>query len=519
MGSQDLKNERTATPPTEAGTRADLDRRLPPRARSGAPGQRTVEGLFDRWVLRGPDGARRRGALLRRLLAIGDAISLLAAAAISVGLSDQLGAGDLVWILAFTPAWILVLKVHGLYDRDHRRIRHSTLDEFSTLISACAIGTLVLDGLLGLTPAGSLDASTAVLIGSLAYFLTLLSRSAVRASWHALTGMSVGLVVGSGRAAETIARRVAIHPEARLELVGYLEATSDPLGGNGHHAVNLEQLGKVADLVEVSRKRSVERVVATEEDVSATEMDYLIAECKRLGIALTLLPRHHGLFGPGIELNRLAELPVIDFRFADPPRSTLLLKRAIDIAVSGTLLLVSLPVLLLVSALIKLDSRGPVLFRQKRVGRDGAPFTMLKFRTMVSDAEQRLGELVDLDRLPEPAFKIPDDPRVTRIGRPLRRLSIDEMPQLFNVLRGDMSLVGPRPEEAAVVALYDERQRARLGVKPGLTGPMQVYGRGDLSFEERLALERDYLDNLSIAEDFAILLRTPRAVFRGSGAY
>ena len=144
---------------------------------------------------------------------------------------------------------------------------------------------------------------------------------------------------------------------------------------------------------------------------------------------------------------------------------------------------------------------------------------MLKFRTMVADAEERLGELVDLEKLEEPAFKIADDPRVTRAGRILRRFSLDELPQLVNVLRGDMSLVGPRPEEEAVVALYDERQRVRLAVKPGLTGPMQVYGRGDLTFEERLAMERDYLDNLSVAGDLAILLRTPRAIVRGEGAY
>ena len=144
---------------------------------------------------------------------------------------------------------------------------------------------------------------------------------------------------------------------------------------------------------------------------------------------------------------------------------------------------------------------------------------MLKFRTMVSDAEKRLGELVDLDRLEEPVFKIRNDPRVTRVGRFLRRTSLDEIPQFINVLKGAMSLVGPRPEEEAVVALYDDRQRMRLSVKPGLTGPMQVYGRGDLTFEERLALERDYLDNLSVAGDLAILLRTPSAVFRGHGAY
>jgi lipopolysaccharide/colanic/teichoic acid biosynthesis glycosyltransferase len=144
---------------------------------------------------------------------------------------------------------------------------------------------------------------------------------------------------------------------------------------------------------------------------------------------------------------------------------------------------------------------------------------MLKFRTMVTDAEQRLGDLVDLSKLEEPAFKIRDDPRVTRVGRLLRRSSVDEVPQLFNVLRGDMSLVGPRPEEESVVALYDERQRMRLAVKPGLTGPMQVYGRSDLTFEERLAMERDYLDNLSLLTDLAILLRTPLAIIRGNGAY
>jgi lipopolysaccharide/colanic/teichoic acid biosynthesis glycosyltransferase len=160
-----------------------------------------------------------------------------------------------------------------------------------------------------------------------------------------------------------------------------------------------------------------------------------------------------------------------------------------------------------------------MFFRQRRAGAGGRPFTMIKFRTMVADAEERLPELIDLAALDEPAFKIPDDPRVTRVGRKLRRFSLDELPQLFNVLRSDMSLVGPRPEEESVVALYDERQRQRLDVKPGMTGPMQVYGRADLTFEERLAMERDYLDNLSVLTDLAILLRTPGAIIRGDGAY
>jgi lipopolysaccharide/colanic/teichoic acid biosynthesis glycosyltransferase len=173
--------------------------------------------------------------------------------------------------------------------------------------------------------------------------------------------------------------------------------------------------------------------------------------------------------------------------------------------------------MLVIAIAILLDSGRPALFRQRRAGIEGEPFTVLKFRTMVPDAEERLGDLVDLHSLAEPAFKIANDPRVTRVGRTLRRFSLDEIPQFVNVLKGEMSLVGPRPEEEAVVALYDERQRQRLAVKPGMTGPMQVYGRSDLTFEERLAMERDYLDNLSIAGDLAILLRTPGAVVRGEG--
>jgi lipopolysaccharide/colanic/teichoic acid biosynthesis glycosyltransferase len=253
--------------------------------------------------------------------------------------------------------------------------------------------------------------------------------------------------------------------------------------------------------------------------LNAEETQAVIADCRQAGLGLTILPSNPELLGPGTELNRVAELPLLDFRFSDPSRSTVLIKRALDIAVSGTALILLAPLFLTIALLILIDTGRPVLFRQIRAGKDGEPFTMLKFRTMVSDAEERLTELIDLRELEQPAFKIPNDPRVTRVGRHLRRLSLDELPQLFNVFRGDMSLVGPRPEETAVVEMYTERQRIRLDAKPGLTGPMQVYGRGDLSFEERLAIERDYLESPSITSDLAILARTPRAIIRGDGAY
>jgi exopolysaccharide biosynthesis polyprenyl glycosylphosphotransferase len=303
------------------------------------------------------------------------------------------------------------------------------------------------------------------------------------------------------------------HPETRLYLVGYLSA-SDQVD-----SAELPRLGGLADISEVARTEGIERVVVTEQQMSEPTAERLIEECKEAGLALTFLPQYYGLLGPGIELNRLAELPVLDFRFSDPPRSTQAMKRAMDLLVSGMLLILLAPLLLLTALAILIDSGRPVFFRQSRAGKEGAPFTVLKFRTMVADAEDRLSELIDLSKLDEPAFKIPDDPRVTTVGRFLRRTSIDELPQLINVLRGEMSLVGPRPEEVAIVALYDERQRGRLAIKPGLTGPMQVYGRGDLTFEERLAMERDYLDNLSLLTDLQILMRTPRAILRGEGAY
>lgn len=196
-----------------------------------------------------------------------------------------------------------------------------------------------------------------------------------------------------------------------------------------------------------------------------------------------------------------------------------IVKRAIDIAIALVGLIVSLPLILIAAAAIKLDTDGPILFRQQRVGEHGVPFTMLKLRSMVHDAEEKLSELVNLEELDEPVYKIVDDPRVTRVGRILRQTSLDETPQFVNVLRGEMSLVGPRPEESRLVALYNDHQRRRLHVKPGITGPMQVHGRGALTLAERLKLEQDYIDNYSLSRDFKLIWATFPAILRGDGAY
>jgi exopolysaccharide biosynthesis polyprenyl glycosylphosphotransferase len=450
--------------------------------------------------------------MLRRLLACGDWTALIGTLCLVTATTSTTDIATLFWAVLFSPAWILVVKLQGLYDNDHRRIRHSTLDELSSLVTASVLGTLVLDGLLALSPVGPLSPTSAILVGVGTLGGSFVLRGLLRFLWHLLTGVAAGIVVGPAAVVDMVARRVSTHPETRLALVGYLSQGDDV-------ASELPRLGTIADISKVARDFEIERVVVTEQQMSEPAAERLIEECKEAGLALTFLPQHYGLLGPGIELNRLAELPVLDFRFSDPPRSTVAMKRAMDLVVSATMLALLSPLLLVIAVAILVDSGRPVLFRQRRAGMEGEPFTMVKFRTMVNDAEERLGELVDLAKLDQPAFKILDDPRVTRIGRVLRRFSLDELPQLLNVLGGSMSLVGPRPEEESVVALYDERQRGRLAIKPGMTGPMQVYGRSDLTFEERLAMERDYLDNLSLGGDLAILLRTPRAVIRGEGAH
>lgn len=194
-------------------------------------------------------------------------------------------------------------------------------------------------------------------------------------------------------------------------------------------------------------------------------------------------------------------------------------KRAIDIAVAATLLLVLLPLFALIALLIKLDSRGPVLFRQVRSGKDGKPFVFLKFRSMVADAEQRRAELEALNNADGPIFKMRRDPRATRVGRVLRRTSLDELPQLWNVLRGDMSLVGPRPPLPDEVARYAPWQHGRLAVRPGLTGLWQVSGRSLLGFEQMVMLDLEYIARWSLALDLRIVLRTIGAVLSMRGAY
>ena len=302
-------------------------------------------------------------------------------------------------------------------------------------------------------------------------------------------------MLGDGDLAEMIRRKLELFPDMHLSLVDEHDVEAfDALAGG------------------------VDRVIFASDLMEPGEVGGLVALCRERQVKLSVISPLHGRAGP-VRLSRVADLPVLEYETWDPSRSTAMIKRGFDIVVSSVGLLLTAPLFPVIAIAIRLDSRGPIFFNQTRAGLDGRPFEMHKFRTMVADAEERLTDVVRLDDLRDPVFKLSDDPRVTRVGRFLRRLSLDELPQLWNVLRGEMSIVGPRPEQVELVRRYRPEHRFRLSVKPGITGPMQVFGRGDLTFHERLAVELDYIENLSLARDLRIIAETVPVTLRGSGAY
>jgi len=236
-------------------------------------------------------------------------------------------------------------------------------------------------------------------------------------------------------------------------------------------------------------------------------------------IGLIMAPALTDIAGPRIHTQQVAGLPLIHVTTPTLEGGQRVAKRLFDLTTAGLLLVMASPAMILVALLVKLDNPGPVLFRQERVGMEGKRFFMIKFRSMVVDAEGRLAELARQNEGSGPLFKMRNDPRVTRLGGFLRRFSVDELPQLLNVLSGSMSLVGPRPPLPGEVEAYESDVRRRLLVKPGLTGLWQVSGRSNLSWQDSVRLDLYYVENWSLAGDLIIMLRTVRAVFRSTGAY
>jgi exopolysaccharide biosynthesis polyprenyl glycosylphosphotransferase len=445
----------------------------------------------------GRDGRSRfwRDALRRRMLAIADVVAAVAA---SIVVAQS--APGAFWAIALLPAWVVIAKLIGLYDRDHIAIRHLTIDEVPSIAAWAGASVAMLALVLPLTPAGDVEPGAAAIAWVVATIGALGLRAVARWSWRRITPREVTVVLGAGDLAEMIRRKLELFPDMHLELL-------DEHGPDVIDAADFEELTS-----------GVDRVIFASERMEPGEVGGLVALCRERQVKLSVISPLHGRAGP-VRLSRVADLPVLEYETWDPSRSTAMIKRGFDVIVSATGLLVTAPLFPLIALAIRLDSRGPVFFSQRRAGLDGQPFSMHKFRTMVADAEERLDDVIRLDELRDPVFKLSEDPRVTRVGRMLRRLSLDELPQLWNVLRGAMSIVGPRPEQVELVERYRPEHRFRLTVKPGITGPMQVFGRGDLTFHERLAVELDYIENLSLARDLRIIAETVPVTLKGSGAY
>jgi exopolysaccharide biosynthesis polyprenyl glycosylphosphotransferase len=441
-----------------------------------------------------------RDVLLRRMLALADVVAAVLAGAIAAG-----GVDGSLWALVLAPVWVLLAKLLGLYDRDHRAVRHLTFDELPA-IAAWALGVVaVLLLFLPLTDVGAPERAAAAEALVAAGLAAAIARGGARWLWRRLTPPEVTLIVGEGEPAEAIRRRARLFGDMHLQLA---DRGPVPLSELGDPEGELEKLGG-----------SVDRIIVASSEVKPDLIGGLAVACRAHQVKLSVVSTLRGRALPALRLSQVADLPLLEFNTWDPSRSTIALKRAFDVLFSLAALIVLAPLLLLITVAVRLDSRGPAIFTQYRAGLRERPFRMLKFRTMHRDAEERLPDLIDLDKLEEPVFKLDSDPRVTRVGRVLRRFSLDELPQLANVVLGQMSLVGPRPEQIELVERYRPEHRFRLQVKPGMTGPMQVYGRAKLTFAERLAVELEYVENLSFGRDLKILALTFPSVLRGTGAY
>ena len=449
-------------------------------------------------------------ALRRRLLACADATAILVATALVVE-TGPMSVATAFWAAVLLPVWIVLAKLHGLYDRDHKELRHLTVDELGSIVAWSTVGTAVSVPLLSLTPPGEPSAGAAVQLWLAVTTLTPVLRGLARLMWRRLTPPASVLLVGSGPLERATRRKLALFEDIHLKIAGEIDI--DHLRDlRGESSVDKQMRGACSDELP-------DRVVVCTENVREEVLADIVNRCRELRIKLSMVPPLRGAFGTAVRLSHVAELPFVEYHTGDPSVSTLALKRCTDVVATCLVLVLTAPLWVFVALAIKLTSRGPVLYRQSRAGLGGDPFTMLKFRTMVNGAHERLAEVVEIDALAEPMFKLRNDPRVTPVGRFLRRWSLDELPQLVNVLRGDMSLVGPRPEQLELVQRYRPEHRFRLEARPGMTGPMQVFGRGDLEFEERLAVEREYIENLSLGRDIRILLMTFSVVVSGKGAF
>jgi exopolysaccharide biosynthesis polyprenyl glycosylphosphotransferase len=446
---------------------------------------------------------QQRETLHRRVLAAAD---VCATAAALIAVLTWYGAHHaVISAIAGVLMVVLLFKASALYDRDDVRLVHSTLDEVPLLLQLTgllALGVAIFQsGLLA-------DSFRAGQIGALwlsAFAALCIGRVVARAVAARITSTERCLVIGEPDRVERIGQKLA-SSQARAAVVGSL-----PLVGEDVAAVDWIALPRLFRRVVEDLK--VHRIIIAPAVTDTVGVVNLIRAAKAVGVRVSVLPRMFEVVGSAVEFDDIDGMTMLGVRRFGLSRSSRLLKRAFDLVVAAVTLLVISPIIAGIALIIRLESPGSIFFRQVRVGRDGKHFEIFKFRSMVADADAQKEQLRALNEAGDGLFKLTDDPRVTRVGRLLRRTSLDELPQLFNVVRGDMSLVGPRPlvvdEDAQVLGL----DRSRLHLTPGMTGPWQIMG-SRVPMQEMVGIDYLYVANWSLWLDLKILVRTARHVAR-----
>jgi exopolysaccharide biosynthesis polyprenyl glycosylphosphotransferase len=416
-----------------------------------------------------------------------------------------------------TLIWLAVFKLIGMYDEKKFT---ALIDELAMLVWGISLSSFILLGMLFLYRElwfSRLVLANAWLIALIllaAYRLLLLLF--LRLLHLSGRGVHNTLILGAGEMGETLARKMGRDRGLGYQVVGFLDDDQTKIG---QMFCGIKVLGSLDRVKEVIVELKVSEVIFASNRIPADKVLDIITECERFGIEFKLVPGILELIASRLDIDELAGVPLLTVTEIRLKGLNAFIKRLADMVISLAGIVLISPLLALFALLVKVTSPGPVFFIQERIGLDGNIFPMFKFRSMVKDADAQIGQLEGRSEVEGHLFKIKDDPRITPLGKFMRRCSIDELPQLFNVFLGHMSLVGPRPPLPREVVKYNSWHRKRLRVRPGITGPWQVSGRSTLPFDDMVRLDIYYIENWSLWLDCKIMLRTLPVVVSGSGAY
>lgn len=421
------------------------------------------------------------------------------------------------FVLILTGLLILIYQRGELY---RLRWGRSWFDEMYAIISGTTTGVVMMMVLVFVLRSVFYSRLIFFYGGILIVVLLGLSRLiksiVVRHMRQQGIGVTRAIIVGAGEVGHAVMRTMIAHRELGYKIVGFVD--DEPARGNTDIG-RFKGLGRLENLPYLIQDESIDEVIVTLPWQYHRQIMAVMTSCEAENVEVRIVPDLFQMTLSRMSLAEIAGIPMIGFKRTSSNGIRRLMKRVTDVTLSWVLIIVGAPLMGLIALMIKLDSPGSVIFGQKRVGKGGKHFTCFKFRSMVADANARREFLRNLNEADGPLFKIRNDPRLTRVGRWLRRFSLDELPQLYNVLRGDMSLVGPRPPLPEEVAQYQPWHLRRLGVMPGMTGLWQVSGRSRLPFDEMVLLDIYYAEHWSLALDLKILLRTIPKVIFGEGAY